>query len=500
LRAEVDSRMRRKAGAFWGAGWGLLAMLLSLTFSPPVSGQSTTSSGGGANGSGSSGISVQATPAQVNSSTYQGSIVKQAPVPGVLPVSLDQAIRMGLQYNLGLVLTGVNANSASAQRLQQLQSLLPTVNASAKEAVQQTNLQAEGLKIPGFPAVIGPYGYTDIRGSVQWSLLNLSSLDNYLAAKHNFAGSKLSLDDAKDMVVLTVGNAYLLCISDAALVQSAQAQVNTSKVSLDQAVANHQAGTAPLLDELRARVDYQTQQQTLITAQNQYEKDKIALARSIGLPLEQSYTLSDQAPFQSLDNLDANAAVQQALAHRHDLQALDQQVESAQASRSAATAERYPTIAFSGDYGVIGPTLGHSHGTLDAVGTATVPLFEEAKLRGDAQDAQAQLEQKQAQLNDLRGQISADVRDSILDIQAAAKQVAVSRSNVELATEALSEAQQRYAAGVSDNLAVSQAQATMAQADEQLVASLYQHNVAKLSLARALGIAQTNYKDYVGGK
>jgi outer membrane protein TolC len=450
--------MRSKSGGLWGTGWGWL-LLLSLTFSPPASHSQ-----------------VQAAPAQVNSNTYQGSLVKQAPVPGVLPLTLDQAIRMGLQYNLGLVLSTTNAGSAGAQQL------------------------AEGLKIPGFPAVIGPYGYTDIRGSVQWSLLNLSSLDNYLASKHNFQGSRLTLEDAKDMVVLTVGNAYLLCIADASRVQSAQAQVDTSKVSLDQAVANHQAGTAPLLDELRARVDYQTQQQTLITAQNQYAKDKIALARAIGLPLEQSYELSDQAPFQALDNLDPNAAVQQGLTHRHDLQALQQQVESARASRSGATAERYPTISFSGDYGVIGPTLGHSHGTFDAVGTASVPLFEEAKLRGDARDAQAQLEQKQAQLNDLRGQISADVRDSILDIQAAAKQVAVSRSNADLAKEALSEAQQRYAAGVADNLAVSQAQASMAQADDQLVSSLYQHNVAKLSLARAMGVAQTNYKDYVGGK
>jgi outer membrane protein TolC len=493
--------MRRYRGELRGMKWRSLVILFSLSLIPAISrGQLVTPGNSGSSGSGSSGASVQATPAQVNSGTYQGSIVKQAPVPGVLPLSLDQAIRMGLQFNLGLVLSGVNAGSASAQRLQQLQALLPTVSASAKESVQQTNLKAEGLNIPGFPSIIGPYGYTDIRGSVQWSLLNLSSLQNYLASKHNFEGSKLSIEDAKDMVVLTVGNAYLLCIADASRVQSAQAQVNTSKVSLDQAVANHQAGTAPLLDELRARVDYQTQQQTLITAQNQYEKDKIALARAIGLPLEQSYELTDTAPFQALDNQDANAAVQQGLAHRRDLQALEQQVEGAKASRSAATAERYPTVAFSGDYGVIGPTLGHSHGTFDVLGTASVPLFEEAKLRGDAQDAQAQLEQKQAQLNDLRGQISADVRDSILDIQAAAKQVAVSRSNVELATEALSEAQQRYAAGVADNLAVSQAQASMAQADDQYVSSLYQHNVAKLSLARALGIAQTNYKDYVGGK
>lgn len=482
-------------------------MLLSLTLGPPaLLGQGQPSGAGGFGGSGApsgaspSGPSVQAEPAQVNSSTYQGSLVKQAPVPGVLPLSLDQAIQMGLKYNLGLVLSGTNAGSAKAQQLQQLQALLPTVTGTAKESVQQINLKAEGLSIPGFPTIIGPFAYTDIRGSVQLSLLNLSSLDSYLASKHNFQGSRLSVEDAKDMVVLTVGNAYLLCISDASRVQSAQAQVSTSKVSLDQAVANHQAGTAPLLDELRARVDYQTQQQTLISAQNQYEKDKIALARAIGLPLEQQYQLSDQAPFKALDNVDVNAAVQQGLARRQDLQALEQQVEGASVSRSAATAERYPTIAFSGDYGDIGPTLGHSHGTFDVVGTASVPLFEEAKLRGDARIAQAQLEQKQAQLNDLRGQISADVRNSILDIEAAAKQVAVAQSNVALATEALSEAQQRYAAGVADNLAVSQAQASMAQADDQLVSSLYQHNVAKLSLARAMGIAQTNYKDYVGGK
>jgi outer membrane protein TolC len=170
---------------------------------------------------------------------------------------------MGLKYNLGLVLSGVNAGSASAQRLQQLQALLPTVNASAKESVQQTNLRAEGLNIPGFPAVIGPYGYTDIRGSVQWSLLNVSSLRNYLAAKHNFEGSKLSIEDAKDMVVLTVGNAYLLCISNASRIELTQALLDTSKISLDQAIANHDAGTAPSLDVLRARVDFQTDQENL---------------------------------------------------------------------------------------------------------------------------------------------------------------------------------------------------------------------------------------------
>jgi outer membrane protein TolC len=443
---------------------------------------------------------VQIPQPQIDTSTYQGSVSEEKPTAGVLPLSLDDAIQRGLRLNLGLILTGQNVQAARGERLEELQALLPKADAKVTEADQELDLQAEGLRIPGFPSIIGPYGYTDIRGSLSLSLLDLTALQNYLAQKHSFAAAQLSAQDARDLVVLTVGNAYLTVIADAALVQSAQAQVDTSKVSLDQAVANHQAGTAPLLDELRARVDYQTQQQTLIAARNAYEKDKIALARTIGLSLEQQFDLTDRAPYAALDNLDADAAVREALDHRADLKAMEDQVEAADRARKAATDERLPTISFSGDYGDIGINPSHSHGTGDAVGSLDVPVFEEGKLRGDAKTAQSQLEQARARLSDLRGQISADVRDSILDIQSAAKLVEVARSNVDLANEALSEAQQRYKAGVSDNLAVSQAQQTVAQADEQYVDSLYRHNIAKLSLARALGVAQTSYKDYVGGK
>jgi outer membrane protein TolC len=451
-------------------------------------------------GTSSPGTPFQPSQQAAPSTSYQGSVIEEKATGDVLQLTLDDAIQRGLKHNLGLILTGQNQQSASGQRLQELQSLLPTVDGTFKAAVNETNLQAEGLRIPGFPAIIGPYGYQDVRGTLTWSLLNITSLRNYLAAKHNFAGTQLSVQDARDMVVLTVGNAFLTCIADAALVESDKQQVATSKVSLDQAVANHEAGTSPLLDELRARVDYQTQQQSLISAQNQFEKDKIALARAIGLPLEQMFALSDQAPFATLDQVDLKALIDQAEGSRSDLKALGEQVQSATESKSAATAERYPTINFEGDYGAIGVNMLTSHGTGDAVGTLTVPLFEEGKLRGDSRIAQSALDQKKAQFSDLQGQISADVRDAILDIQSAQQRVAVAESNVKLAAEALSEAQQRYAAGVSDNLAVSQAQQSVAQANNQYVSSLYEDNVAKLSLARALGLADKNYKQYVGGK
>jgi outer membrane protein TolC len=329
--------------------------------------------------------------------------------------------------------------------------------------------------------------------------VNVASLRNYMAAKHNFAAAELSAQDARELVVLTVGNAYLLALADETRVASVQAQVATAKVSLDQAVASHQAGTAPLLDELRARVDYQSLEQQLIVARNALEKDKLALARTIGLPLAQSFNLADKAPYAAFDQLDVDAAIRQAHQNRKDLAALREQVKASQEQRKAATAGRLPVIEADADYGDIGTTLAHSHGTGDASGTLTVPLFKEYGLRGQAQQAQAQLDTKQAQLSDMNAQVDADVRDALLDIVSAGKMVEVARSSVDLASEALSEAQQRYANGVSDNLAVSQAEQSVAQANDQYVTSLYQHNVAKLSLARALGAGE-NYKNYLGGK
>jgi outer membrane protein TolC len=431
--------------------------------------------------------------------SFQGSVTTGEVSAQPLDLSLDDAIQRGLRTNLGIILSGTQTASARGQRLSQLQSLLPSVDGSGKESVQQVDLAAEGLRLPDFPTIIGPFSYTDVRASLSWSLVDVQSLRNYLAARHNFNAAQLSADDARDMVVLTVGNAYLLVLADETQVASVQAQVSTSKVSLNQASANHQAGTAPLLDELRAKVDYQTLEQQLIVAQNALEKDKLALARTIGLPLAQVFNLTDKAPYAAFDQLDVDATIRQAHANRKDLAAMVEQVKAAQELRKAATAERLPTLKFNGDYGDIGTTLSHSHGTGNATGNLSMPLFKEYGLRGDAHVAQAQLDTEQAQLSDKKAQVDADVRDALLDIASSQRQVEVATSSVSLANEALSEAQQRYANGVSDNLAVSQAQQSVAQAESEYVTSLYRHNVAKLSLARALGAGQS-YKTYLGGK
>jgi outer membrane protein TolC len=299
---------------------------------------------------------------------------------------------------------------------------------------------------------------------------------------------------------MTVGNAYLLCIADESRIAAVNAEMATSKVSLDQATQAHDAGTSPRLDVLRAQVDYQNEQQQLIATTNQFEKDKLSLARAIGLPLDQKYDLSDKEPFAALDTPDPEQAFQQALKQRKDLAAASEQLAAAKASQKAAFDEQLPVASFSGDFGDLGTTPGHSHGTYSATGQVSAPVLQIAKVHGDEQVAAAQYDQTKAKLSDQVQQVNQEVRDAILDIQSAAKLVDATKSNVGLANEALSEAQQRFRAGVSDNLPVSQALSQFEQANDQYISALYQHNVAKLSLARALGVASTNYKDYLGGK
>jgi outer membrane protein TolC len=438
--------------------------------------------------------------AQITQDSFKGSIVEGKSTGKLMDLSLDDAIQRGLRNNLGIILQGSNQRNANGQRLEELQALLPTATGATSINVQQVNLAAYGLKFPGLNPIVGPFQVVDFRAYLTQNLFNVSALQNYISAKHNFASANLTAEDARDLVVLTVGNAYLLCIADQARVEATTAELATAKVTLDQAVAAHDAGTSPKLDVLRAQVDYQNSQQTLISANNQLAKDKLALARAIGLPLDQEFQLTDRVPYAEFNSPDPQAAFEQALKARKDLAAQAEQVKAASAQKTSAWAYQLPVASFTGDFGALGTTPGHSHSTYSATGQLTAPILQVAKTRGQNEVASAQYETERVKLADQVQRVNQDVRNSILDIQAAAKLVEATHSNVELAQEALSEAQQRFKAGVSDNLAVSQAQSQTEQANDQYIGALYQHNVAKLSLARALGAAQTNYKGFLGGK
>ncbi len=304
----------------------------------------------------------------------------------------------------------------------------------------------------------------------------------------------------EDLVVLAVGNAYLQTLSSAARVDTLQAQVQTAQALYGKSVDQQNAGVIPAIDSLRARVELQSQQQQLIVARNNYAKQKLMLARIIGLPTGQEFILADQVPYAPLAQMTMDEALRRAYASRSDYQAAAQKVRGAQYFRNAATAEHYPSLDLAGDYGVAGIRPGSSHGVFQVGATLEIPIFAGGRAHADALEAEASLRQSKQQFDNLRAQIDYEVRVALLDLAAAADQVEVARSSVDLSNQTLNQARDRFAAGVADNLEVVQAQEAVASANENYISSLYAHNVAKISLARAIGFAEEGVKEYLQSK
>ena len=451
---------------------------------------------------------AQSNPNNSAENPYVGSVESVPVTPGVRHLSLSDAIDLGIRHNLALTLAHLNQNTAEAQKLQLENYLLPNASLHGEVGLHQLNLAAAGFT----PAVITQFGIPLSEASqfpllvkvnsqigqinLTQALFTWSGWDAWRAGKANVRAAYYSAQSSRGLVVLDVGTTYLKAIADSAQVDYAQSLLATDKTLLYQAQQEHLAGTAANIDELRAHVQYLTQQQALITAQNNFEKDKIALNRQIGLPPQQQIQLTDATPYADLSAISIGQARLEAYQSRQDYQALKQQIISAELERRAIKHERYPSLSFSGNYGVTGVTGEVYHETFTAMGTLNIPIFHEAKFRGDADVAQAQLSELRSQMNDLTGKIDQQLRDSLLDLQTTQQLVEVSKSNVGLATTALDQSTQRFNAGVDDNLPVAEAQSTLAQAQAQYVDSVYRFNLAKLGLARNLGLIDTQYKNY----
>ncbi len=441
-------------------------------------------------------------------SPFTGSDPEGKATPEVLQLSLQEAIDRGLRNNLGLLLSGDQTIMARGERWKELSNLLPNLSARVQEDAQNLDLAALGFQklFPLFgvkgsiPAVTPGFSYFDARASVSQSLFNFRDLEKERAASESLKSAKYTYKDARELVVLAVGNAYLMTIAAAARIETTDAQVKNAQALYNKAIDQQKAGLSPAIDTLRSQVELQTRQQQLIAARNDFAKQKLSLARVIGLPPGQEFLLTEKAPYQALTPLPLEIYLERAYASRSDYQAAQAQVRAAELSRRAATAGHYPSLDFNANYGDIGATPDHSNGTWQVNGGLNIPIFAGGKTHSDVLEAEAQLKQARSQLADLRGRIDYEVRASLLDLNSAADQVGVARSSVELSEQTLTQSEDRFSAGVADNLEVVQAQESVASAQESYIESLYAHNLAKIELARAIGDAEQGVKRYLKGE
>ncbi len=434
-----------------------------------------------------------------------------SPIPGLQSVpsgpatsevahlSLRDATNLAVRYNLGQIESSENTRIARGQRLQALSRLLPQVNAGVSENVDQFTSASLGIKSALVPFVIGPFSYSTAQADLSQTLFSLESIQRYRSAQSAENAAQLTYKDTLDLLTLAIGNAYLQVIEAASRIDAAEAQVRNAQALYDQAVDELHAGTSPKIDVTRSAVQLHTEQYRLSIARNDFAIAKLNLARGIGLPLGQAFELADRLPYADLEPASVDDALKTAYNTRSDFRAALASLRAAQQQLSAVRAERYPVLAASGAYGVQGATFGHSRGIFGFQAGLNVPVFTGGRIKGDRVQAEAVFRQRRAEAENLRGQIDYDVRTAYLNLQAAKEQVAVARENVDLANENLERSKERFAAGVTDSVEVVQAQQSLSSANDQYIASLYSHNLAKLQLARALGVARTNYTQYVAG-
>jgi len=436
---------------------------------------------------------------------FLGSVPAGQATGTTLELSLKDALERALKYNLGVIESSQNIRAAQAARLRSLNGLLPNLSARLSGALEQINLRAGGfnVNIPGVrvPTLVGPFGVADARAYLSQQVFNLSDIKNWRSASESEKASQYTYKRDRDLVVLTAGEAYLLVISDIATTDSIRARVETAQTLYRNDVDQNRQGVIAGIDVLRAQVELQTEQQRLISAENQLSIDKLTLARVIGLPSGQEFRLADSVPYAPLTGMSLDESLKQARLTRPDYLSAEAHVRAAELARRAAAAENYPSLSTDANYGDIGsPNFGTSHGTFSIAVGLNIPVFQGSRVRADKLQADSALEQRKAELADLGGRIDDEVRTAFFNFQSSSELVTVGRSNIDLSTQTLTQAQDRFGAGVADNLEVVQAQESLASANQSYIASLYSFNVSKLSLALALGVAEQSALQYLGVK
>ena len=463
----------------------------------PLSGR-TAQSGGTVKTSEAPAPSTTATVNTLNPSVqvqgnYAGSTPGIAKMPFNGKLGLREAIQRGLAYNLGQSGATQALRQAEGQSKTALSNLLPNLNGTINENVQTTDLRAEGFRFtfPGFsiPSVIGPFNYIDLRAHLSLSVLDLAAINNYRAASDVAKANRYAAEDARELIVLAVGGAYLQTIAAKARVASEDAQLQSANAVYDQSKQQFEQGLIAKVDADKNEVQALTHQQRLLSLKNDLAKQKINLARMIGLPANDQYDITDEVPFAPAAPVTMESALAQAYEQRADLKAADAQVRAAERAHSAARAERYPSLGVTSDYGGIGVNTSQLETTYTATASLKIPIWQGGRAEGDIQQADAALAQRRAEYEDLKGQIESDVRSAYLDLQAAASQVEVAQKNIEVNKEALELTRQKMEVGVIDNVAYVQAQEEVTNAEFDYINGVFAFNVAKLSLARAMGQA-----------
>ena len=444
-------------------------------------------------------------PLSVPPGSFLGGVPTGTPTGAVETITVVIAISRALAHNLGVLTAEQNLDRAQGSRGRALSDLLPHVSGRIGETRQTINLAAFGFgggagsPFGDVPTMVGPFNVFDARIFLSQSVLDFGALNAARAEAHHVAAARQMFRSARDYVISVAGTLYVQALAASARADAARAQQETARVLHEQALDLKQNGLIAGIDVLRAEVQLSAQTQRSTIAVNEFEKAKLQLARAIGLPLGQRFDLDPALPDLPSSDISIDDAIGLAYKTRPDYKAALERVSAAEATRRSIVGEALPSVRVTADYGAIGFSPTDSRATFAVSGAVNVPILQGGRTRGRLIEADADIRSRSAEADDLKASIYYEVRAAFLDLDATAKQLALAGRTRDLSTQQLTQARDRFAAGIASNIEIVQAQDAVAISTEQFIAAQYGYDLAKGALVRGTGTSEDLLRQILGG-
>ncbi len=421
-----------------------------------------------------------------------GSADAQTPAP--LRLTLRDAVEMALKQNPQVQIANLNTAVSQENQIVARSALLPQANFAVSETVMRENLEAFlGMKVPGFPEHAGPFWLSQGGPNGSVPLLDLVAWHRWRQSKENITGARAQEQTVREQDVLLVVSQYLGSLRASADVTAAQSRVELAKALFDQASDLQKNGVGIAIDTLRANVQYQNEQQRLIEARTALETSLFALAHLLNIDPHQTIELADLTEFFHTPAFSADETMERAFVERPEMKALASEIRSAELERKAAEDVRLPRIALNGQWTEQGQSPATAIPVYNFSVGMDVPLYTGGRIRAETAVADLNLKKLAQQQTDLRNEIAQEVRTASAQLGAAKTEVDVANLGIDLARQEVTQARDRFQAGVTNNIEVVTAQDELSRANDNQIAALYRYNQARADLAHATGQMESLY-------
>ncbi|HEX3747746.1 MAG TPA: TolC family protein [Bryobacteraceae bacterium] len=411
-----------------------------------------------------------------------------------LKLTLKDAVGLALKQNPQVILANIQVSQSEQDRRLARADLLPQANGSLSETVNRLNLHAAiGLDFPGFPTHVGPFEVFQTGVNFNAPVFDLTLWRRYKSSKLGLETSRAQETSAREESVMLVVSQYLGCQRATADVSAGQSRVQLAQAVYDQSADLQKNGVGTGIDTLRANVQLQNEKQRLIQSQTELQTSLNGLARLLSIDPHRPLDIADQVSFFDTPATPLDQTIEKAYTTRPEMHALRTEQERASLAQRAAGDQRLPKVSFSGFWAEQGLSPDTIIPVYQYQGSVMFPLFTGGRIQADRAKADLAIRQLQQQETELKNRIALEVKNAVAQVESARNEVTVANSGVQLAREEVSQARDRFQAGVANNLEVITAQDELARANDNQIGALYRYNQARASLAYSEGQMEAMY-------